>query len=331
MQIFWVSSSVGEIKSVNLTKKTLAMWLIACTMALISFGIIVEYVRARLALRIDFSLTAEPVNLHRTTKVESLQNEIANLNKLYHARLSEARKQADAAQQAMKERLIQIQKQADISFQKVKELEIANRQLTAIATPPALLNDKQKNTGLGGPFRPEPNMPLSAELPAALDTTLEELTQRNNFIIESATRWNQQIAWLTHKPITIPVNNNVYVSSPFGARIDPITNSLSRHTGLDFQAATGTPIFASGAGVVEKAGWDPEYGNEVLINHGDGFMTRYAHASQLLVKTGETVAYQQLIAKSGSTGRTTGPHLHFEVLKDSKAMDPSKVLIGLGR
>jgi murein DD-endopeptidase MepM/ murein hydrolase activator NlpD len=100
------------------------------------------------------------------------------------------------------------------------------------------------------------------------------------------------------------------------------------HQGLDFQGPIGAPITSSADGIVEKAGWDPQYGNEIIINHGDGYMTRYAHASELLVNTGDRVSRSQVIAKIGQSGRSTGPHLHFEILKNGKVVDPQAYLIG---
>ncbi len=116
------------------------------------------------------------------------------------------------------------------------------------------------------------------------------------------------------------------VSSGFGNRRDPFTNRLARHTGLDMPAPVGTPILASAGGTVRFAGFQRAYGNEVEIDHGNGLVTRYAHASKLLVRKGQVVLPEQPIARVGSTGRSTGPHLHFEILQDGTLVQPLRYL-----
>ena len=112
------------------------------------------------------------------------------------------------------------------------------------------------------------------------------------------------------------------VGSRFGARIDPFNSRRVGHGGLDFPAPVGAPILAAAAGVVVVASRHPGYGNQVDIDHGNGLVTRYAHASKLVVAQGEIVRQGQKIAEVGSTGRSTGPHLHFEVRVDGVARDP---------
>lgn len=114
-----------------------------------------------------------------------------------------------------------------------------------------------------------------------------------------------------------------YLSSSFGWRRHPVTGRHSMHEGLDFAAPRGTPIFAASGGVVTEARYVPGYGKMVEVNHGNGLVTRYAHASSLSVKLGEVVTKGQQIARVGSTGRSTGPHLHYEVRIADHALDPT--------
>jgi murein DD-endopeptidase MepM/ murein hydrolase activator NlpD len=116
------------------------------------------------------------------------------------------------------------------------------------------------------------------------------------------------------------------ISSGFGNRRDPFTQRLARHPGVDMPAAAGTPIHASAGGTVRFAGYRRAYGNAVEIDHGDGLVTRYAHASKVLVRAGQVVLPEQAIATVGSTGRSTGPHLHFEVLRDGTQVEPLRYL-----
>jgi murein DD-endopeptidase MepM/ murein hydrolase activator NlpD len=126
-------------------------------------------------------------------------------------------------------------------------------------------------------------------------------------------------------PTVRPVDVNWNASS-FGWRIDPITGQNTMHEGVDFMVDTGTPVHAAAGGLVVVAEFHPQYGYMVEIDHGNDFTTRYAHASKLLVKTGDLVQRGGIVAESGSTGRSTGPHLHFEVRYKGVAQNPNRFL-----
>jgi len=125
---------------------------------------------------------------------------------------------------------------------------------------------------------------------------------------------------------SIPPVNVGWYSSNFGWRIDPFTNANAMHEGVDFMVDAGTPIHASAGGVVAYAAYHPQYGNMVEIDHGNEIVTRYAHASKLLVKLGQVVRRGDQIAEVGSTGRSTGDHLHFEVRYHGVAQNPVRFL-----
>ena len=118
-----------------------------------------------------------------------------------------------------------------------------------------------------------------------------------------------------------------WVSSGFGYRVDPFTGRRRMHKGLDFAAMTGTPIYAPADGVVSYSGREGGYGKIVSIDHGYGIVTRYAHNSRLLVKTGEKVKRWQKIAEVGSTGRSSGPHLHYEVRVNGVPVNPENYIL----
>jgi murein DD-endopeptidase MepM/ murein hydrolase activator NlpD len=126
-------------------------------------------------------------------------------------------------------------------------------------------------------------------------------------------------------PTAKPVDVNWNASS-FGWRIDPITGQNTMHEGVDFLVDTGTPVHAAAGGLVVVAEFHPQYGHMVDIDHGNDFTTRYAHASRLLVKAGDLVRRGGIIAESGSTGRSTGPHVHFEVRYKGVAQNPNRFL-----
>lgn len=126
-------------------------------------------------------------------------------------------------------------------------------------------------------------------------------------------------------PTEMPVTEG-RIGSPFGFRIDPITGQSALHTGLDFPADTGTPIVAAAGGVVIAQEYHAAYGNLVEIDHGNKLVTRYAHASRVMVQKGDIVRRGQTIAAVGTTGRSTGPHLHFEVWVAGVPQNPQKFL-----
>lgn len=126
-------------------------------------------------------------------------------------------------------------------------------------------------------------------------------------------------------PTLSPIVDGWY-SSNFGYRVDPFTGSQSFHEGIDFPADTGTPIAAAASGKVVEAGFHTQYGNILEIDHGNGLVSRYAHAARLLVQDGDLVVRGQRVATVGSTGRSTGPHLHFEVRLNGVPQNPVRFL-----
>jgi murein DD-endopeptidase MepM/ murein hydrolase activator NlpD len=167
--------------------------------------------------------------------------------------------------------------------------------------------------------------PLSLEELQATLNDLEQLTgERTDLLTVMESRLVDQRLKNAMLPTQQPLPGPV--GSRFGWRIDPFTGRQALHTGLDFQADTGTPIVAAAGGVVVVSETHPQYGQMVEVDHGNDLVTRYAHASSLLVKKGDLVKRGQRLALVGSTGRSTGPHLHFEVLVRGVPQDPNKFL-----
>jgi murein DD-endopeptidase MepM/ murein hydrolase activator NlpD len=127
-------------------------------------------------------------------------------------------------------------------------------------------------------------------------------------------------------PIRKPVVGELDMSSGFGVRLDPFLNKPAMHTGLDFRGNVGEPVRATASGTVSAAGWSGGYGRMVEIDHGNGLSTRYGHLSEIEAKVGQSVKIGQVIGRLGSTGRSTGPHLHYETRVDGEAVDPEKFL-----
>lgn len=171
-----------------------------------------------------------------------------------------------------------------------------------------------------------PGRPLTLEELQATLAELDGLTgQRADLLAVVESRLLEQKLRNMTVPTQQPVQHGS-LGSPFGWRIDPFTGGMALHTGMDFQAATGTPILAAAGGVVVTQEVHPGYGNLVEIDHGQDLVTRYAHASRVFVKKGDLVKRGQKIAAVGNTGRSTGAHLHFEVWVQGVAQNPQKFL-----
>jgi murein DD-endopeptidase MepM/ murein hydrolase activator NlpD len=178
--------------------------------------------------------------------------------------------------------------------------------------------------GQGGPALASRDLTLTefnqmlAEISRVLDDRSDKLGVLDSFLMDD------RLAAQTI-PTTMPVEAGYY-SSNYGYRIDPITGKSSFHTGVDIIASPGTPVMAAAGGVVTTVAYVPEYGNIVDVDHDNGLTSRYAHLSKSLVKVGDVVMKGQVIAKVGATGRTTGPHLHFEVREKGIPLNPNKFL-----
>ena len=184
--------------------------------------------------------------------------------------------------------------------------------------------------GMGGPYLPAaqaPHYDLAADL-ARMDGA--RLKHADGGVVDvSDTVWNPVEHSWRHRLLSVLPVAAVRITSGFGHRHDPLGRGDAFHSGIDFAGVTGTPVHAVGDGVVVQARYSKDYGNVVMIDHGQGLVTLYAHNSRLEVRPGDVVLAGQEISKIGSTGRSTGPHLHFEVRQYWERMDPGRYLAGL--
>lgn len=172
-------------------------------------------------------------------------------------------------------------------------------------------------TGLGGPF-----VPADQRLPGGEARTI--LASVAPLDLEMS-RWEKLQMVLRSMPLSAPLDHYT-VGSPFGTRKDPINGKLAVHEGLDFSAPLGSTVLATAPGKVVFAGRKGSYGRMVEIDHGFGISTRYAHLKSILVEVGQSVGYRDKIGKLGTSGRSTGPHVHYEILVDEKPYDPMNFL-----
>lgn len=261
---------------------------------------------------------------------------------LYHALFMAAAKEGwpvagDLVRNVLQTQLAQrdryVRENLDAMAQKVGELQAKLVQLEAMSErvsglaglrpEDARLPSQKALAGpKGGPYLPV--SPTMKEINAAIDAMNMRGDERSDVFTMIESRLFEQRMRSLMVPSSAPVAGPI--SSGFGFRSDPFTGRTALHAGLDFPANVGTSIVAAAGGVVVASEVHPNYGNMVMIDHGNNLVTRYAHASKVLVKAGDLVKRGQLIAEVGSTGRSTGPHLHFEVHLDGVPQDPAKFL-----
>lgn len=174
--------------------------------------------------------------------------------------------------------------------------------------------DVSRQTAMGGPFEPSDTGAASAML------------QRANGLYEQFMQFKSARDTLRSAPVYAPLKGRMRISSPFGTRRDPFVQTSAFHSGMDFPKPMGTPVMAAGDGTIAFAGRQSGYGNLIEIRHANGLSTRYGHLSAILVRNGQTVASGEVIGKVGSTGRSTGPHLHFEVRRGNGPINPNEFL-----
>jgi murein DD-endopeptidase MepM/ murein hydrolase activator NlpD len=298
----WVSGPTGRVRKISITLRTVSIAIGIFAAFLIAMGGILHFVGLRIAIE------ARP--------------EIA---RAMGGVLTQA--EQDKIEDSYKERLQLIQEKLQSTTDEIVQIQKLKDRFMEMATPSAVKSQIPGGNAKGGPLKlVTAKKNNDADLISALDESLQDVSSFKKSVEEINALWAKQLAWLNTLPTGTPVKGGYNLSSGYGLRIDPFTQAMAKHEGLDFAAPVGTPIIASANGVISRAGWDSQYGNVVEVNHAEGFKTRYAHASQLLVRTGQTVKKGDLIAKVGNTGRSSGPHLHYEVIRAGAHINPANMM-----
>ncbi|MDR0250272.1 MAG: M23 family metallopeptidase [Burkholderiales bacterium] len=239
--------------------------------------------------------------------------------------LAEQRAEASRAQEKL---------QGHLSAMAVRlgELQAQTERLDAMGTRLAKtvgLMDNEMPVAEAGQGGAESALPVrsfsAAELGSLIDGLTQKITMRSDQLNVLEGLLVEDSVNRRFLPSLLPVNAS-WRSSDYGYRIDPFTGLRAFHEGVDFSAAPGTPVVATASGKVIHAGTHSQYGKLVEVDHGNGLVTRYAHNSDLLVNKGDLVVRGQAVATVGSTGRSTGPHLHFEVRLNGVAQNPARFL-----
>ena len=245
---------------------------------------------------------------------------------VYGTRYADARKQREVARENLG---VMASKLGEMQARIIRLDSLGERlsQLTGIKPQEVRDSAVPKSAGgQGGPLVLAPAGALTEkDVQRQIDTLSRQVEWRGDYLGLVETQVLDERARQKLLPTMLPIAG-AWDASSFGWRTDPFTGQRALHEGVDFSADSGTPIKAAASGVVIMAERHSSYGNVVEIDHGDGLTTRYAHASKLLVAVGAVVKRGQDIAEVGSTGRSTGPHLHFEVRVNGVAQNPNRFL-----
>lgn len=295
MKIIFISKN--NIKKPITVSMQIFVFLIMILISAISFAVY-NLANKQTEDKKDAKIETLKLDLDFTSYQKSLQLYIQQIGEI-NARLAELDNQTERLQSILKKQIVGKQKLPKLPK---KEKEFENQ---------------------GGPFI---NSNLTdQDVQIALQALMHRMQIREDIFNETESILLKQSVIKDTLPDLYPVSVG-YRSSSYGWRIDPILGIRSFHEGLDFSAAEGDEIKATASGIVIAAGKAPDYGNYVKIKHGGGIETRYAHASKLFVKKGDLVNKDQVIALVGNTGRSTGPHLHYEIRLNGRSLDPRKYL-----
>ncbi|MDO9371669.1 MAG: M23 family metallopeptidase [Gammaproteobacteria bacterium] len=246
------------------------------------------------------------------TYAQNLNSEISTL----HVQLSGALNQVAEIKDAQFTLMAQLQERTKGNADRLEQaIKLTGLNLNTLGG--------KTNTGVGGPF-------VAAGTPVA--KTGNPFTDMNDMFEDSVVkletqmnRWASLEGLFEHLPVVAPLNTG-HLSSRFGKRQDPFTNRWAMHSGIDLSAPLNTPVYSTAPGKITFAGRDGPYGYMVEIDHGLGLTTRHGHLNKLLVKSGEQVDLHHKIGLVGSSGRSTGPHLHYEVMFQGEPHDPARFL-----
>lgn len=299
MHIIYVGRRGGALRSVHLDLR----WFMALGLFLLALAV---------ALGAGLATAVDRYRVH-------LDPELALELDAQREELGQVRSDAQRQLQAFSAHIAALQA-------RLTRLDALGERLTELAELDASEFDFSLDVGLGGPefplegdaYAPPPFMQVLDELAWRLDSREAQLDVLEQVLAE---RRLEAATELSGRPVL-----RGYMSSPFGRRVDPLTGRQSIHKGVDFAAKAGSDVVAVAAGVVTWSGRKAGYGHTVEIGHADGYVTLYAHNQSNLVKVGDLVQRGQTIATVGRSGRSTGYHVHFEVTKDGRQVNPASFI-----
>lgn len=252
---------------------------------------------------------------------QPLDHAVAQEQATLHAELARMNQALTATRAGVDQQLNTLALRLGTAHAQVMRLEVLGERLVKQARLDADEFDFSAPPAQGGPEDLTAQTQTLGQVTAALDRLVSLLEDREHKLSQLDALLRDRELRTAITPAGQPVKG--WVSSDFGSRTDPFTGHTSRHNGVDLPGKAGTPIAAVAHGMVSFVGVKSGYGNIVELTHPDGYVTRYAHNQRNLVQTGELVRKGQTVALLGSTGRSTGNHVHFEVLKDGEFVNPA--------
>ena len=305
----WLSGPTSQVKTISITALNVLRAACALAVGLIFLGFALNWVSLRIAIEYNPDLARSLGGV--TTELEQKRMEAV-----------------------YREGLSQLKSVLDQNVKEVKNLETMKNRFMELATPANLKGRfNAKDDSRGGPF-------VAPQLQAyfkggffrqPLQTEIHQTAEQAKNVSESLTlyekKWAKHLNWLETLPIAVPIQSDFRLTSGFGLRNDPFSGALAMHEGLDFAAEVGTKVLAAGPGVVVRSDWDAGYGHVIEIKHAENFVTRYAHLNKRHVTENTRVDSGALIGDVGSTGRSTGPHLHYEIFHQGRVLNPRQVML----
>ena len=303
MQLIWIPGSTSSVKKITVSKRDLIKFGCLASLACILIGIGVHFLGFRIAIQYSPELARGMGGVITVQEKEAIESSYRQHLQELHSELSHL-------------------------SERITEIRTLKDRFASLATPSTVRNKAFEEKGKGGPYQPIVLLPNSKNtLAIDLEKTLESTLYLREGVQNLEKTWRAHYEWLSQLPTGSPIANRVGLSSNYGTRIDPFTRQLAQHPGIDFSAPPGTPILASGDGKIIRAEFDSAYGNFVEIEHADNFISKYAHARKLNVKAGQDVKRGQVIGEVGSTGRSTGSHLHYEISRNGNIINPMQILV----
>ena len=307
MQLIWVAGPADRVVTFSITTRTVLTALAAVSSFLVLLGFLFHLIGLRVAVEYV------PELAHRMGGVTS-QSEQQRVEAIYREKLELLNHHLSG----VSERLHEIEAIKD---------KVLGRLGIEKLLPPSGPSGREPSAGKGGPMNLLSTWGFSSrKLNHQLDQSIEKVLHYDKTLADMQTRWQGDLGRLDLVPTVLPLSGDFLLSSTFGVRADPLTHLPSMHEGIDFVAPVGTPVLATADGVVLRAEYAGAYGNMVEVAHADGFVTRYAHLKTIDVKPQDVLQRHDVVGTLGNTGRSTGPHLHYEVIFKGRAMHPAKAL-----
>jgi len=303
MQLIWISGPTAKLTKVNITSRQMATAGLLAAAGFILLGALLYFLGIRVAIEV------RPDWAHTMGGVIS-ESEQRRIEDDYQRKLK-----------TFEDRLVALTQQVD-QIKQVKD------RFSELATPVIFKVKSGDFSNQGGSAAPIQELLAEHEsFSEDANRDLKVSQDINHLTAQILNDWNREYRQLRAMPTGQPLAGRKELTSLYGMRIDPFHRGMAFHSGIDFNVQPGTAILSAGDGVVLKVDHNDSYGNFVEVEHSGHIVSKYAHASKVIVTPGQAVLRGQVLGEVGNTGRSTGPHLHFEVVRNQAFVDPMRVLV----